>query len=54
MGRFLLTEGAAQLTTTHLPLGSLTITATYNISDLFVTSTSPPLTQTVQTAGSTR
>jgi len=52
MGRFPLTEGVAQLTTTRLPLGSVTITATYNGSDLFIISTSPPLMQTVQAASS--
>jgi len=54
IGRLPLVEGVTQLTTTHLPLGSPTITATYNGSDLFIKSTSPPLTQTVQPAGSTR
>lgn len=54
VGRFQLAEGVAQWTATHLPLGTVTITATYNGSDLFIKSTSPPLTQTIQAATSIR
>jgi Bacterial Ig-like domain (group 3)/FG-GAP-like repeat len=48
LGKATLSDGMATLTTTRLPLGTLSITARYNGDKLSVKSTSPALIQVVQ------